>query len=58
MVLSAEAIRRWHLNDGGSVDVADLGDAVLIVPTARGGLRSMLREAIHEAGGYSQLLAK
>ena len=55
MALPAEARRRWHLKDGGSVEVADLGDALLIVPTGRGGLRSMLREAIQEAGGYSQL---
>jgi hypothetical protein len=40
---------------GGPVEVADLGDALLIVPTGRGGLRSMLREAIQEAGGYSKL---
>ena len=55
MALPAEARRRWHLSDGGSVEVADLGDALLIVPAGRGGLRSMLREAIQEAGGYSQL---
>ena len=35
--------------------MADLGDALLIVPAGRGGLRSMLREAIQEAGGYSKL---
>ena len=48
MALPAEARRRWHLSDGGSVEVADLGDALLIVPAGRGGLRSMLREAIRE----------
>jgi AbrB family looped-hinge helix DNA binding protein len=55
MALPAEARRRWHLNDGGSVEVADLGDALLIVPAGRGGLRAMLREALQEAGGYSNL---
>ena len=55
MALPAEARRRWQLNDGGSVEVADLGDALLIVPAGRGGLRSMLSEAIQEAGGYSKL---
>jgi AbrB family looped-hinge helix DNA binding protein len=55
MALPAEARRRWHLTDGGSVEVADLGDALLIVPAGRGGLRAMLREAIQEAGGYSNL---
>jgi len=55
MALPAEARRRWHLSDGGAVEVADLGNALLIVPAGRGGLRSMLSEAINEAGGYSQL---
>ncbi|MGH9306216.1 MAG: AbrB/MazE/SpoVT family DNA-binding domain-containing protein [Acidimicrobiales bacterium] len=55
MALPAEARRRWHLADGGSVEVADLGDALLIVPAGRGGLRSMLRNAIEEAGGYAKL---
>jgi hypothetical protein len=34
MARPAEARRRWQLNDGGSVEVADLGDALLIVPAA------------------------
>lgn len=55
MALPAEARRRWNLTDGGSVEVADLGDALLIVPAGRGGLRSMVRDAINEAGGYSKL---
>ena len=58
MALPAEARRRWHLKDGGSVEVADLGDALLIVPAGRGGLRSLLREAILEAGGYSKLASQ
>ena len=40
---------------GGSVEVADLGDALLIVPSGRGGFRTMLRDAIDEAGGYFEL---
>jgi AbrB family looped-hinge helix DNA binding protein len=58
MALPAEARRRWHLNDGGSVEVADLGDALLIVPAGRGGLRAMLREAIQEVGGYPEQAAQ
>lgn len=58
MALPAEARRRWNIADGGSVDVADLGDALLIVPSGRGGLRSMLRDAIDEAGGYPELAAR
>jgi AbrB family looped-hinge helix DNA binding protein len=55
MALPAEARRRWDLDEGGSVEIADLGAALLIVPAGRGGLRWMLREAIQEAGGYSEL---
>jgi len=55
MALLAATRRRWDLDAGGSVEVADLGDALLIVPAGRGGLRTMLREAIEEAGGYSKL---
>jgi AbrB family looped-hinge helix DNA binding protein len=58
MALPAEARRRWNIAEGGSVEVADLGDALLIVPAGRGGLRSMLRDAINEAGGYSRLAAQ
>ena len=35
--LPAEARRRWTLKDGGSVEAADLGDALLIVPAGRAG---------------------
>ena len=56
MSLPAEARRRWHLVDGGSVEVADLGGALVIVPAKAGGaLRAMLRSAIDEAGGYAEL---
>ncbi len=55
MALPAEARRRWNMAEGGSVEVADLGDALLIVPAGRGGLRALLRGAINEAGGYAHL---
>jgi hypothetical protein len=54
MSLPAEARRRWNLGGGGSVEVADLGDALLIIPAGRG-LRTLLRDAIDEAGGYARL---
>ena len=55
MALPADARRRWHLLEGGSVEVADLGDSLIIVPAGRGGLRALLRDAIDEAGGYAEL---
>jgi AbrB family looped-hinge helix DNA binding protein len=55
MALPAEARRRWNLSEGGSVEVADLGSALLIMPADRGGLRALLRDAIEEAGGYPEL---
>ncbi len=58
MALPAAARRRWKISEGGSVEVADLGDALLIVPASRGGLRSMLRDAIDEAGGYAKLASQ
>lgn len=57
MALPAEARRRWDMVDGGEVEIADLGDALLIVPVADGGLRGRLRKAIDEAGGYARLVA-
>ena len=57
MALPAEARRRWNLGGGGTVEVADLGNAILIVPSGRGGLRALLRVAIDEAGGYARLAA-
>jgi len=57
MALPAEARHRWRLAEGGTVEIADLGDALLIVPAADGGLRSRLAEAIAESGGYSELAA-
>lgn len=35
MSLPAEARRRWNLDKGGTVEIADLGDSLLIVPAAR-----------------------
>jgi AbrB family looped-hinge helix DNA binding protein len=55
MALPAETRRRWNLDEGGRVEVADLGDALIIVPAGSGGLRAMVRRAIDEAGGYSSL---
>jgi AbrB family looped-hinge helix DNA binding protein len=55
MALPAEARRRWNLDKGGTVEIADLGDSLLIVPAGRGGLRALLRVAIDDAGGYAQL---
>jgi AbrB family looped-hinge helix DNA binding protein len=58
MALPAEARRRWNLREGGTVEVADLGEALLIVPAGRGGLRGLLRGAVEEAGGYPKLAAR
>jgi hypothetical protein len=55
MALPAEARHRWNIADGGSVDVADLGDSLIIVPAGRGGLRGLVNASILEAGGYAAL---
>jgi AbrB family looped-hinge helix DNA binding protein len=55
MALPAEARRRWNLDKGGTVEIADLGNSLLIVPAGRGGLRALLRAAIDDAGGYARL---
>ena len=55
MALPAEARRRWDLLEGGSVEIADLGDSLLILPAGHGGLRALVRDAIDEAGGYAEL---
>ena len=57
MALPAETRRRWNIADGGPVDIADLGAAVLVVPADGDGLRGLLAEAIEEAGGYAALAA-
>jgi bifunctional DNA-binding transcriptional regulator/antitoxin component of YhaV-PrlF toxin-antitoxin module len=56
MALPAETRRRWNLVDGGSVEIADLGTALVIVPADQGGLRGLLSTAIDEAGGYGALV--
>ena len=58
MALPAETRRRWNIADGGTVEVVDLGDALVIVPAGGGGLRSILGSAIAEADGYEALAAK
>ncbi len=58
MALPAETRRRWNIADGGTVEIADLGDALVIVPAGRGGLRSLLGSAVAESGGYESLAAK
>lgn len=57
MVLPAETRRRWNISDGGPVEIADLGAAVLVVPADGDGLRGLLSQAIEEAGGYAALAA-
>jgi AbrB family looped-hinge helix DNA binding protein len=37
MALPADARRRWNLTEGGTVEITDLGDAIVIVPASRGG---------------------
>lgn len=58
MALPAETRRRWNLAEGGAVEVADLGDALFIVPAGRNGLRGLVGAAIEEAGGYASLAAR
>jgi hypothetical protein len=58
MALPAEARRRWEFIEGGVVEIADLGNALLVVPAGHGGLRAMLRSSIEEAGGYAKLAAE
>lgn len=58
MALPADARHRWELDEGGTVEIADLGNALLIVPAGRGGLRNLLRDSIDDAGGYAKLAAE
>jgi bifunctional DNA-binding transcriptional regulator/antitoxin component of YhaV-PrlF toxin-antitoxin module len=58
MALPAATRRRWGLEDGGTVELHDLGDVVVITrPPRPGGVRAVLREALDEAGGYAALAA-
>lgn len=58
MALPADARRRWDMADGGTVEVADLGTALVMVPAASGGFRGMVRDAVDEAGGYPALVER
>lgn len=58
MALPAEARRRWNLLEGGTVEVMDLGTALVIVPAGRNGMRSLLRDAIEDAGVYEALASR
>jgi AbrB family looped-hinge helix DNA binding protein len=57
IALPDEVRRRWNLADGGVVEIADLGAALVVVPAGRGGLRSVILESVEEAGGYSSLVS-
>ncbi|MDP8961237.1 MAG: hypothetical protein M3N32_06450 [Actinomycetota bacterium] len=39
------------------MEIADLGDALVIVPAEGGGLRALLLEAVEASGGYGALAA-
>jgi AbrB family looped-hinge helix DNA binding protein len=58
MALPAGARRRWNLDEGGAVEVVDVGSALIILPAGRGGLRGLVREAVEDAGGYASLAAR
>jgi bifunctional DNA-binding transcriptional regulator/antitoxin component of YhaV-PrlF toxin-antitoxin module len=55
MALPAATRRRWGLEHGGTVEVHELGDVVVITRSRPGGVRAILREAIADAGGYAAL---
>ena len=57
MALPAGVRRRWNLSGGGAVEIADLGDALLVVPVGHGGLRALVGASVEEAGGYRSLAA-
>ena len=40
------------------MEIADLGDALLIVPAGRDSLSALLHRAVEEAGGYGALVAE
>jgi AbrB family looped-hinge helix DNA binding protein len=58
MALPAEVRRRWGMSEGGIVEIADLGGALLIVPGDQDGLRGLLAASIEEVGGYQALVAE
>jgi bifunctional DNA-binding transcriptional regulator/antitoxin component of YhaV-PrlF toxin-antitoxin module len=44
--LPADVRRRWGIEDGGSVEMVDLGRSVLLVPGGTGTLRRMVGEIV------------
>ncbi len=44
--LPADARRRWGLENGGEVEVFDLGDCVVMLPTTAGSVRAALAESL------------
>lgn len=58
MSLPASARKRWQMDDGGTVEVADLGNILIVAPGGQDGLRCLVRAAIEDAGGYAHLAAK
>lgn len=57
LVLPARARRRWGLEDGGKVEVVDLGTLVVLVPGGSGAARrllgSLVTEQVYTAGAAS-----
>ena len=46
--LPADARRRWGLEDGGPVEIVDLGHAALLVPGGTGTLRRLLADIVDD----------
>ena len=44
--LPADVRRRWGIESGGSVEIVDLGDSVLLIPGGDGALWRLIRQAI------------
>jgi bifunctional DNA-binding transcriptional regulator/antitoxin component of YhaV-PrlF toxin-antitoxin module len=55
--LPASARRRWGIEDGGDVEVFDLGTAVVIFPGGPGTARRSLAKAL-DADRYEELLGR
>jgi bifunctional DNA-binding transcriptional regulator/antitoxin component of YhaV-PrlF toxin-antitoxin module len=56
MSLPAEVRRRWHLDDGGPVDVIDLGFGVLTLPA--GGAARLLDDVLPAEAHYAAVAAE
>lgn len=54
--LPADARRRWGLEDGGEVEVFDLGRCLVMVPTQDGPVRKRVAEAL-DAARYAAYVA-